>query len=326
MNNQWKCWLVGLGLSLAGTGAINAAYAQDTTADVAEQQALELLLAEPVADSGDVEISDEEQAYLAWASELWESIDQKTGAISIGAAGATLNVPENFYYLDGEDANKVLVEIWGNPPGQGVLGMLFPADVTPFDAESWAVTLEYEEDGYVSDEDADDINYAELLDQMKADTQGESEARVSQGFEPIELVGWAATPYYDAASNKLHWAQEIKFGDADVNTLNYNIRVLGRKGVLVLNFIAGMEQKALIEENIDTVLALAEFEQGSKYEDFDPEFDKVAAYGIGALVAGKLAAKAGLFAMLLIFLKKFGVIIVIALGAAGKALFSRKKS
>ena len=35
--------------------------------------------------------------------------------------------------------------------------------------------------------------------------------------------------------------EQIKFGDTEENTLNYNIRVLGRKGVLVLNFIAGME-------------------------------------------------------------------------------------
>ena len=326
MINQWKCWFLGVAFSLTGASVAVGAYGQDLVVDAAEQQAVELLLAEPIAEGDDMEVSEEEQAYLAWASELWDSIDRKTGIINIGSAGAALNVPDNFYYLNSDDANKVLVEIWGNPPGQGVLGMLFPADVTPFDAESWAVTIEYEEDGFVSDEDADEINYAELLEQMKDDTQNESEARVSQGFEPIELVGWAAQPYYDAASHKLHWAQEIKFGNADINTLNYNIRVLGRKGVLVLNFIAGMDQKALIESNIDAVLALAEFEQGSKYEDFDPEIDKVAAYGIGALVAGKLAAKAGLFGMLLIFLKKFGVIIVIALGVLGKAIFSRKKS
>lgn len=323
MHHQWKFWLLGLGFS--GLVMVAGSYAQENQEALVEE-GLGAVLSEVASGDGGVEASEEEREYLTWAAELWQSIDRKTGSINIGAAGATLNIPDNFYYLNADDANKVLVEIWGNPPGQSVLGMLFPAGVTPFDAESWAVTLEYEEDGFVSDEDADEIDYAELLEQMKADTQGESEARVSQGFEPIELVGWAATPYYDEASHKLHWAQEIKFGDADVNTLNYNIRVLGRKGVLVLNFIAGMEQKELIESNIDTVLALAEFEQGSKYEDFDPDLDKVAAYGIGALVAGKLAAKAGLFAMLLIFLKKFGVIIVIALGAAGKALFSRKKS
>jgi len=43
--------------------------------------------------------------------------------------------------------------------------------------------------------------------------------------------------------------------------------------------------------------------------------DQVAAYGIGGLVAGKVMAKAGLFAAALIFLKKSGVLIILGLGA-----------
>ncbi|MFV0476999.1 MAG: DUF2167 domain-containing protein [Parahaliea sp.] len=97
----------------------------------------------------------------------------------------------------------------------------------------------------------------------------------------MELVGWASAPYYDKSEHKLHWAQEIRFGDAPVNTLNYNIRILGRKGYLVLNFIADMDQKPQIEANIDSILALAEFNPGYRYSEFDPGIDKVAAYGIG---------------------------------------------
>jgi uncharacterized membrane-anchored protein len=204
--------------------------------------------------------------------------------------------------------------------------MLFPSYSTPFDADSWGVTIEYEEDGYVSDENADEIDYDELLSQMKAGTRESSKQRVEQGYEPIELVGWASKPFYDKESHKLHWAKEVKFGTQTTNTLNYNIRVLGRKGVLILNFIAGMNQKEIIDSNIDTVLALAEFNQGSRYEDFNPSIDKVAAYGIGALVAGSVIAKTGLLAAALIFIKKFGVLIVIGVGALIGKLFKRKKA
>ena len=41
----------------------------------------------------------------------------------------------------------------------------------------------------------------------------------------------------------------------------------------------------VIDANVDAVLALADFNQGSRYEDFDPDLDQVAAYGLGALVA-----------------------------------------
>ena len=278
--------------------------------------------------SAEEELTAEQQEYLARAQGIWESLDRQQGKIVLPNGVATLNVPENFYYLGPEDAEKVLVDVWGNIPGAGAdtLGMLFPAEFTPFDDEAWGVTVEYEEDGYVSDADVDEINYDTLLSEMQESTRESSEERVAQGYEPIELLGWASRPYYDKENHKLYWAKELKFGGEPSNTLNYNIRVLGRKGVLVLNFIADMDQKATIDTNLDTVLALAEFNEGSRYADFNPDIDKVAAYGIGALVAGKVAAKAGLFAALLIFMKKFGIII--AGGAAmlfGK-VFRRKQA
>ncbi|WP_136807758.1 DUF2167 domain-containing protein [Desulfosediminicola flagellatus] len=266
----------------------------------------------------------DEEKYIEWAKGIWDSIDRQTGDIVLPDAGAKLHVPEDFYYLSPKDSERILVEVWGNPPGQDTLGMLFPAESTPFDQDSWAVTISYEEDGYVSDEDADKIDYSELLEEMQSSSSAQNEERVKQGYDPVVLVGWAAQPYYDKESHKLHWAKELKFGNQETNTLNYNIRVLGRKGVLVLNFIADMDQKELIETKLDTVLSLADFDQGSTYKDFDPQIDKVAAYGIGALVAGKVLAKTGFFAIGLIFIKKFGVFIVVGLGALFKGLFKRK--
>ncbi len=271
-------------------------------------------------------VTAEAEKYQKWAEEIWNSLDRQTGEIKLDNAIATLNVPEKFYYLNSADAEKILVDVWGNPPGQKTLGMLFPAEMTPFDEESWAVTIEYEEDGYVSDDDADEIDYSELLDQMKSDVREGSKERVSLGYEKIELVGWAFPPFYEKASHKLYWARELKFGDNPINTLNYNIRVLGRKGVLVLNFIAQIGQKQLIESELETVLAMAEFDSGSTYSDFDPDLDDVAAYGLGALVAGKLIAKTGFLAAALIFLKKFIIIFIIAIGAFLKKIFGGKKN
>lgn len=266
---------------------------------------------------------DAENAYRDWAKGIWETLDRQTGLINLAGTGATLNVPDTFYFLGREDATTVLEDVWDNPPGNHVLGMLFPADMTPFDDESWAVTVEFESDGYVSDEDAEDIDYNDMLKQMQKDVKAASKERVEQGYEAIALIGWAATPYYDKPSHKLHWAKEIQFGDSPEHTLNYNIRVLGRKGVLVLNFVADMEQKALIERNLDTVLAMADFDNGSRYADFDPAVDKVAAYGLGALVAGKVLAKTGLLAGALIFLKKFGVFLIVGVGALFRKVMGR---
>ncbi len=284
------------------------------------------LISQPAAPDDQVPTPEQQQFMIA-AKELWDSLDRRHGEINLSGNLATLNVPENFYYLGPTDTEKVLVKVWGNPPGSGqdTLGMLFPAETTPFDQGSWGVTIAYQEDGYVSDEDADKLDYDELLSQMKEATREAGKERAEQGYGTMELVGWASEPHYDRGSHKMYWAKEMKFGDAPANTLNYSIRILGRKGVLILNFIAGMEQKEMIDSNVDTVMAMAEFDQGSQYEDFDPSIDKVAAYGIGALVAGKVLAKTGLIAAALVFLKKFGVLIVIGVGVFLGKFFRRKK-
>jgi len=257
-------------------------------------------------------VTEEEKAYVVEVTKIWNSLNQQHGEIKLPNNVATLNVPEEFFYLNPTDAETLLTKIWGNPPSSTQnLGMLLPSGKTPMESNSWGVTIDYEEDGYVSDEDVDDIDYDDLLSDMQSSTEKASEARVKMGYEPITLVGWASKPYYDELTNKLYWAQEIKFGSQEVNTLNYNIRILGRKGVLILNFIAGMEQLDEINSQIDTVLKIAEFNTGSRYSDFNPDIDTVATYGVGALIAGKVAAKVGLFAVILLFLKKFWILLVL---------------
>jgi uncharacterized membrane-anchored protein len=281
--------------------------------------------AEEPATEQQQELTAEQQQYLERIGSLWESVERKTGDVQLPGDIATLKLGDKFYYLSPADTEKVLVDIWGNPPGGKTYGMLFPAGSTPFN-DSWAVTIEYEEEGYVSDADAADIDYAEMLGQMKKDTKEYSKERLQQGYEAVELIGWAANPHYDANSKKLYWAKELKFGDQEQHSLNYNIRVLGRKGVLVMNFIAGMNQLAEVDANVEPVLALAEFNQGFRYQDFNPDLDKVAAYGIGALVAGKILAKTGLIAIALLALKKFWIFLILGIGAAFRALFRGKKS
>lgn len=279
---------------------------------------LSLLFILPLSTNANSALSEEQ-----YQQNIWNSLAPKTGEIKLAGAVATLNVPDGFYYLNPVDADKILVDVWGNPPQANTLGMLFPANMTPFDTDSWAVTIEYEEEGYVSDKDANKIDYDDLLEQMQSDTEEASDQRISQGYDGIELIGWASPPFYNKKTHKLYWAKELKFADQETNTLNYNIRVLGRKGVLVLNFIARMDQKELVDSKLESVLAMTEFDQDAKYSDFNPDIDQAAAYGLGALVAGKVLAKTGLFAMGFVFFKKFGIFLVVALAVFIKKVFKR---
>jgi uncharacterized membrane-anchored protein len=118
---------------------------------------------------------------------------------------------------------------------------------------------------------------------------------------------------YDATSRKLYWAKELSFENQPENTLNYNIRALGRKGVLVINFIARIGQLDEVRAATPAVLAMTNFTPGNTYSDFDPSIDTVAKVGIGGLIAGKVLAKTGLIAVALIFLKKFGILLLLPL-------------
>lgn len=290
-----------------------------------------LLLAQDAAET-ETEPNFEEimAVYQAFADSFAQHVTFETGAVSLGEDLAKIQVPQGFKYLNPKDSETVLTDLWGNPPSEGEnrsLGMLFPEKDHPMTDSSFAINITYSEEGYVDDEDADDIDYDELLETMQADTKASNEYREELGYGPIELVGWASTPFYDAANKKLHWAKEIKFGDSEENTLNYNIRVLGRKGFLQLNVISEMFMLDEVKQQIDPILDAVNFEEGNRYADFDPDVDKVAAYGIGALIAGKVMAKAGLFAKLGIFLAKGWKIIalaVVGLFAALKRFFGSK--
>lgn len=257
------------------------------------------------------------------------SLKPVTGAVVLPGSRAALNLPESFHYLTPPDAQRLIEQGWGNPPGsgEGTLGMIVPAAVNPLGEEGWGVIITYADDGHVADDDAASIDYGDLLKEMQESTDATNEERVKAGYESIKLAGWAEPPHYDATSKKIFWAKDLVFGENANHTLNYCIRVLGREGVLELNAVAGMSQLTQVKESMKQVVGFADFTQGNRYADFNPDTDKVAAYGLAALVAGGVAAKTGLFAKLLALLvamKKFVIIAVVALGALAVKLFRRK--
>jgi len=264
------------------------------------------------------------------AEALAATLKFQRGEVVLKDGLATLKVPDGLEFLNGHEAQTVLVKLWGNPPMPDPLGLLMPANTNPLSPESWAVIITYEEEGYVKDKDAEKIDYADLLKKMQKDTRDANKEREKQGYSTIELVGWAAPPHYDKALHKLYWAKQLKFDGGNEDTLNYNIRFLGRRGVLVLNAVAAMPQLPEIEGNAPKILAALDFNPGHRYADFsEAAGDKVASYGIAALVAGGVAAKLGLFKglwVLLLGAKKFVIMGVVALGALLRKLFGKSKA
>jgi uncharacterized membrane-anchored protein len=244
---------------------------------------------------------------------------------------ATITLPESFRYIGAQSAKRVLSEAWGNPPAAstGVLGMLVPADVSVTAEEGWGIVITFDEDGYVDDEEAAGIDFDDLLEDMKSDAEDTNSQREKLGFDPVTLVGWAEQPHYDAAAHKLYWAKELEFGGNPDHTLNYNIRILGRRGVLVLNAVASMNQLDAIRAETENVLAAVEFNEGHRYADYVPGTDKAAAYGIAGLIAGGAAAKTGFFKALWVGLlasKKLLAAGIVGLLALLKKVFTGKSA
>ena len=258
--------------------------------------------------------------------QLEAQLRYQTGRVSVRNGLATLELSRDFRYLDPQQTDLVL-RAWGNPPGNRTLGMLVPAGPGVFSHAGWGIIITYDEDGYVKDDDAARTDYGELLKQMQQATREGNEARAKAGYPTAELVGWAESPHYDSVAHKLYWAKDLRFSDDSTHTLNYNIRVLGRRGVLVLNAVASMDRIEPVKRDMAKVLGFVDFNEGHRYADFIPGTDRVAEYGIAALIAGGLAAKAGLFKALLaalIALKKLIVVALVGAAAYLRRLFRRK--
>lgn len=270
-----------------------------------------------------------ESAEFASLLAVEKGLKYQTGEIKLEDGLAVVRLPDGYRYLDPEQSETVLTQLWGNPPGGTSLGMLWAPGQSPMGDDSWAVIIQYEEDGYVKDDEADKIDYDDLLKDMQESVKAGNDDRKSAGYAPMELVGWAEKPYYDKAEHKLHWAKELRLEGSDRSSLNYNIRILGRRGVLVLNAVAGMSSLEAVKAGIPGIVKSVEFQEGHRYTEFNPKVDKVATYGIAGLVAGGVLAKVGFFKGLIIAIlaaKKFLIVGFVALIAFVRRFFKKAEA
>lgn len=268
---------------------------------------------------------EEVDSLAVFFQQIESSMQYQTGKIEFKNENADIDIPKGYKFLDGEQTQYVLTDLWGNIRDTTVLGAILPEKLGVTNENSWMFVISYHNIGYVKDDDANDIDYDELLEELQKDFESENVEREKLGYEKAHLVGWASKPYYDNTAKVLHWAKEIKFDDSETNTLNYDLRVLGRKGMFNLSAVSGINQLDEVKKSIPLITKSVTYKEGSRYSDFDSGTDNVAAWTIGGLVAGKLLAKTGFFAIL----AKFGKVIIVGLlgllGALRKFIFGSKE-
>jgi uncharacterized membrane-anchored protein len=260
--------------------------------------------------------------------ELEQSLHPSGGTVAVPGGKASLELGDRYYFVPADEAKKILVNAWGNPPDAvtDVLGMVFPKGRTFYDG-TWGAVVQYEDTGHVDDKDAAEQDYDEVLAGMKEGEAEASEAARKAGYPGATLVGWAQAPSYDGANKTLIWARNIKFDDSEGNTLNYDIRKLARTGVLSLNMVDSMSNLGAVRSAAADLGQTVRLDAGSRYADFNSSTDHMADYGLAGLVAAgagaAVAKKAGILGVLLLFLKK-GFVVILAALAGAWAWFKRK--
>ncbi|HEY9715269.1 MAG TPA: DUF2167 domain-containing protein [Chroococcales cyanobacterium] len=255
--------------------------------------------------------------------------------VTLGDNLASVNLGPQFVFIPKDQAVKLLKQ--NGSSEEGVLGIIVPANAREDDA--YAVICRFEEIGYVSDTDADKLNADDILNSYKEGTKEQNEERKELKMEPIYVGGWAEKPHYDKAEHQVIWAIEVKNEDspaAPVVGINYNTRILGRRGVLCMNLVTDPQNLNKDKGAVAELLKNTHLNRGQTYAEYVPGKDKSAGFGLAGLILGggamAAAAKFGLFGALwkwilglILVLKKFIIIIVLAIGGFFSKLFGKKK-
>jgi uncharacterized membrane-anchored protein len=232
---------------------------------------------------------------------------------------ATIKVPDGYLFLDDKNTRRFL-ELMGNPPRDGHY-LLAPNTL------EWFAVFSFNPSGYVKDDEK--IDPDELLKGLKESDGPSNEERQRLGMSKIFTDGWEVPPHYDSQTKRLEWGTRLRDEQGRAN-VNYTSRLLGRSGVMSATLVTGTSTMAADSAKFKSALEQFSYVSGERYSEFT-QGDKLAAYGLGALILGGAAAvatKKGLWAVLGGFFVAFWKILVgvaVAAMAAFKSMFKKKK-
>ncbi|HEU5303656.1 MAG TPA: DUF2167 domain-containing protein [Gemmatimonadales bacterium] len=236
-----------------------------------------------------------------------------------GALGreAEVQVPEGCRFT-GAAGTKTFMELNENPTSGDERGTILCRG--PEDSGSWFVVLTYRGSGYVKDDERGEIEADKLLATIRKGNSAGNAERRKRGWETLEIDGWQRPPYYDQRTNNLTWGLRI-IGASGDTTINHSVRLLGRGGVMEVDLVAGPAMTEAAMPAFETILEGFAYVPGQRYAEWRAG-DKVAEYGLTALIAGgagAAAVKSGILGKL----GKAIIAVVVAAVAGLKSLAGR---
>jgi len=230
-----------------------------------------------------------------------------------GALGseATISVPAGCLFT-GVDGVKMFLQLTENIASGNERGVVMcQGDQT---ADPWFVLFSYDKSGYVRDDEGSKLDADAILETVQRGTEAANRERKSRGWGTLSVEGWATKPFYDRTTNNLTWAITAH-DNTGGRTVNHSVRLLGRGGVMHADLVTTPTQLDALVPTFNGMISGFTYQAGQKYAEWRPG-DKVAAYGLTALVAGGAGvalAKSGL-------LVKFWKLIVAGIAAAVAAI------
>ena len=231
-------------------------------------------------------------------------------------------------FIKKEAANTMMEEA-GNGTDPNRYGLILPEQENDESDTPWLVDLTFTDSGYIKDDDAKEWDVEAMLEQLKEGTTEQNKERAARNLPELETRGWVEKPQYDAANHRLIWSIDVYHkNEPNQNpSINYNTFQLGREGYIELTMVSDLKSIEAYKPVARELLGNIDFNEGKRYSDFNAATDKVAEYGLAALVGGLAAKKLGLLAVIGALLAKFGKLIavgVIGAGALFKGLWRKK--
>ncbi len=190
---------------------------------------------------------------------------------------ATLKLPDGASILPEVDSNKFL-QLTGNLPSPGTNIVA---------ANSCWATFEFDPAGYIKDDEKIDAD--DLLKSIKASDGPANEERRKQGYPELTTEGWYVPPHYDEKTKYLEWGLRLKASNDPTPVINYTVRILGRTGYERVVLVSSPNNLDNDVKEFKALLKSFSFNSGEAYTEFK-QGDRIAEYGLAALVAGGAAA------------------------------------
>ena len=247
---------------------------------------------------------------------------QTSGTGKLGEHGK-IEIPEGFIFLNGVETGEIMTKEFGNLPSE-YEGMIGPESL------EWFVVFEFDEVGYVNDDEKDDLDAEEILEAIQEGQKAANEERKRRGLDTLTTTGWIVEPNYNPTTNNLEYGFVLESSDGSTN-INFLTKLLGRHGVMISTLLCGPDELEAILPEYQKTLTGFDFNSGQTYAEYQ-DGDRVAEYGLKGLIAGGAvfaAAKLGFFGTIALWFKKaFKLVIagVIAVGVFLKRLIGGKKA